>query len=129
VFFSGLASGVLLAAPIEPVRGTTIPVGKDVFDAFPRALAAIGSGVGATAILVGAVWSAIRYARDRRNTDRARLAGANLLVAIGTLALASGGLVQGIVGDDEAFALTLAVGIAVIYAGFLVAEGRRRPTP
>ena len=36
-----------------------------------------------------------------------------------------GGIVQGIVGDDEAFALTLAIGIAVIYAGFLVAEGRR----
>ena len=40
--------------------------------------------------------------------------------------LSSGGLLQGVVGSDEAFALTLAVGIAVIYAGFAVASGVRR---
>ena len=39
--------------------------------------------------------------------------------------LSSGGLLQGIVGHDEAFALTLAAGIAVIYAGFAVASGVR----
>jgi hypothetical protein len=39
--------------------------------------------------------------------------------------LSSGGLRQGIVGSDEAFALTLAAGIAVIYAGFAVASGVR----
>jgi hypothetical protein len=48
-------------------------------------------------------------------------------VALGTLVLSSGGLVQGFVGHDESFALTLATGIAVIYAGFLVADGVRRP--
>jgi len=125
VFFSGLAAGVLLSAPMDAVRGTAIPVGKDVFEAGPRALAAVGSGVGATAILVGAVWSAVRFARDRQSADRARMAGASTLVALGTLVLSAGGLVQGIVGNDEAFTLTLALGIAVIYAGFLVAEGRR----
>ena len=41
--------------------------------------------------------------------------------------LSSGGVVQGFVGHDEAFALTLATGIAVIYAGFLAADGVRRP--
>jgi len=39
--------------------------------------------------------------------------------------LSSGGLLQGMVGSDEAFALTLAAGIAVIYAGFAVASGAR----
>jgi hypothetical protein len=126
VFFSGLAAGVVLSAPMERVRGTAIPVGKDVFDAGPRALAAIGSGVGATAIIVGAVWSAVRFGRSRRSGADARLVVANALVAIGTLVLSGGGLVQGIVGHDEAFALTLAIGIGVVYAGFLVAEGRRR---
>lgn len=125
VFFSGLATGVLLSAPMEAVRGTEIPVGKDVFDAFPRALAGIGSGVGATAILAGVVWSAARYASNHQGADRGRLALANALVALGTLVLSGGGIMQGVVGDDEAFALTLAVGIAVIYSGFLVAEGRR----
>jgi hypothetical protein len=139
VFFSGLAVGVLLSAPVEPVSGTTIPVGSDVFGPFPRALAAIGSGVGAVVILVGACWSGFRYLRDRSappvgttsgassGARPARLAGANGLIALGTLVLSSGGLVQGVVGHDEAFTLSLAIGISVIYAGFLVAEGRRVP--
>ncbi len=120
VFFSGLATGVLLSAPIDPIHGTAIPVGKDVFDAFPRALAAIGSGVGAVAILAGALWSGVRFARDRHTGDNARLAGANALVALGTLVLSGGGLVQGLVGHDEAFTLTLTLGIGVLYGGFLM---------
>jgi len=123
VFFSGLAAGVVFSAPMKAVGGLRIPVGKDVFDAFPRVLAAVGSGLGAVVIIVGAVLSAVRYARDRRGAGSARLAGANVLIALGTLVLSSGGLVQGLVGHDEAFALTLAVGISVVYGGFLVAEG------
>ena len=120
---------MLLSAPMDAVRGTAIPVGKDVFDAGPRALAAIGSGVGAVVIIAGVLLSAARFARDRRSTDGARLAAANALVALGTLVLSGGGLVQGIVGHDEAFTLTLAIGIGVIYAGFLTAEGRRTRQP
>jgi hypothetical protein len=124
VFFSGLATGVLLSAPMAAVSGTEIPVGKDVFGTFPRVLAAAGSGIAALVILAGALWSALRYARDRSTPGHARLAGANALIALGTLILSSGGLVQGAVGHDEAFTLSLAVGISVIYAGFLVAESR-----
>src|SRR5213079_832660 len=67
---------------------------------------------------------AVRFARAR-TPGSGRLAGGNALIALGTLVLSSGGLLQGIVGSDEAFALTLAVGIAVIYAGFAVASGVR----
>jgi hypothetical protein len=87
VFFSGLAAGVLLSAPMRAVHGTKIPVGKDVFGAFPRALAGIGSGVGAVVILGGAVWSAARLARARGDAGTARLVGANSLIALGTLVL------------------------------------------
>jgi hypothetical protein len=125
--FSGFAAGVLASAPMEPVHGTAIPVGKDVFGALPRILAAVGSGVGAVVIIVGAVSSAVRYAHDRDAPGHARLAGANVLIALGTLVLSSGGLVQGAVGHDEAFTATLAIGISVIYAGFLVAAGRPQP--
>lgn len=124
VGFTGLAVGVLLSAPMQPVRGTGIPVGKEVFGALPRILAAVGSGVGATVIVGGALWSGARYARDRGVAGHARRALANILIALGTLVLSSGGLVQGLVGHDEAFSLSLAVGIAVVYAGFVVAEGR-----
>ena len=125
VFFSGLAAGVLLSAPMEAVSGAEIPVGQDVFGTFPRVLAAVGSGVGATVIFAGAVWSALRFARDRTTPDHARRAGANALIAAGTLLLSSGGLVQGVLGHDTAFVTTLTVGIAVVYAGFLVADGGR----
>jgi hypothetical protein len=121
VFASGLATGVLLACPMEPVSGTAIPVGKDVFGVFPRVLAAVGSGVAATVIIVGALVSAVRFARGRDTPGNGRRAVANVLIALGTLVLSSGGLIQGIAGKDETFVLTLAVGISVIYAGFLCA--------
>ena len=77
-------------------------------------------------IIAGAIVSAIRFARKPQLPDHGRLAGANALIALGTLVLSSGGLVQGVVGHDEAFALTLAVGIGIVYAGFVLASGRVR---
>jgi hypothetical protein len=125
VLFTGLGLGVMLAAPMHgAIAPDRIPVGKDVFDALPRALAGAGSGLGALVLFGGAVWSMVRFARSRR-PGSGRLAGGNGLIALGTLVLSSGGLLQGIVGHDEAFALTLAAGIAVIYAGFAVASGVR----
>jgi hypothetical protein len=124
--FTGIGIGVMLAAPMHGVIAATgIPVGKDHFGALPRALAGVGSGVGAVVVFVGAAYSAIHFARSRR-PGSGYLAGGNALIALGTLILSSGGLLQGIVGSDEAFALTLAVGIAVIYAGFVVASGVKR---
>jgi hypothetical protein len=138
LFFSGLAAGVLLTAPIHgDLAGSAIPVGKEVFGVFPRVLAAVGSGLGAVVVFVGAAWSAVRFARTARlgggsasRPDRpapGRMAGANSLIAAGTLVLSAGGLLQGVVGHDEAFALSLATGITVIYAGFLVASPKPRP--
>jgi hypothetical protein len=130
VFFSGVAVGTLLVADVKPLRGTEVPVGHEVFtQALPRVLAAVGSGVGAVVVIAGALWSLARLLGADTVIGRRRLATANGLVALGTLVLSSGGLVQGLVGHDEAFALTLAVGIAVIYGGFLVADDVRRPHP
>ncbi|MCU1428118.1 MAG: hypothetical protein JWL83_2118 [Actinomycetia bacterium] len=125
--FSGFAAGVMFSTPVHGViTGTTIPVGKDHLDVLPRVLAGVGSGVGAVVVLGGAVWSAVRFARRRDDPMAARLMASNLLIAAGTLVLSSGGLLQGVVGKDEAFALTLAVGIVVIYLGFVVASSRAR---
>jgi hypothetical protein len=123
--FSGLAVGVMLATPIHgAIPVDTIPVGKDHLDALPRALAGIGSGVGALVLFGGALWSAIGYTRRRGEPGRAgALAAGNALIAVGTLVLSSGGLLQGVVGHDESFTISLAVGISVIYAGFVVASG------
>jgi hypothetical protein len=80
-------------------------------------------------IFVGAIASAVRYAHDRSVPDHGRLAAANGLIALGTIVLSSGGLLQGLVGHDEAFAISLAVGVSVIYGGFTLAAGRVRESP
>jgi hypothetical protein len=121
--FSGFAAGVILSAPIHGTIERTggIPKGSDHFGALPRALAGIGSGVGAVVVFAGAVYSAVKFARQR-TPGSGSLAGGNGLIALGTLVLSSGGIIQGIAGKDEAFAISLAVGISVIYAGFVVAS-------
>jgi hypothetical protein len=132
VFLSGLAVGVMLTAPVSgDVTGSTgIPVGKEVFGVFPRVLAGVGSGLGALVVFGGAAWSAVRFARAARGRalpprsggpPAGRMAAANALIALGTLVLSGGGTLQGILGHDEAFTVSLALGITVIYGGFLVA--------
>ncbi len=66
VLLSGLSTGVVLFAPTRTgVSGTDLPTGKVVFGVAPRVLAAVGSGVAALVIVVGALWSAYRLARRR----------------------------------------------------------------
>lgn len=136
VFFTGMALGTMLSAPLHgTLPRDQLPVGKEHFDALPRILAAAGSGLGATVLLGGAVLSMIRYARRRSEPGAARMAAANALIALGTIVLSSGGLVQDRLGGllsggltkEEAFAITLASGIAIIYGGFSIASGRSRP--
>jgi len=123
LLFSGLAVGVVLAAPMRgSIAAQGIPEGREVFDAFPRILAAVGSGVGALVVLVGAVWSAWRYLSGQ-DANRRRV-GSNLLIALAVIILSGGGIVEGLAGgEDEAFALSLAVGTAVLYLGFRFATG------
>ena len=115
VLFTGFAIGVMLAAPIHGA------IARD-----GGILAGAGSGVGAIVVFGGALYSAIRFAR-RRVPGTGSLAGGNALIALGTLVLSSGGLLQGAVGQDEGFTISLAAGIVVVYAGFVVASSRPRP--
>ena len=134
---SGLATGVLLAAPLKaPIVGTDQPEGKDVFGVWPRVLAAVGSGVSALLIIVGALWSAWRVMRGRtpslgRNQRQValpkRLAIGNVIIAVGTLVLSASGTLAGRLGEDRAFAVTLLVGIVVLFVGFLVASTAGAP--
>ena len=131
--FSGFAIGVVLTAPI---RGTidphTLPTGSEHFDVLPRVLAAVGSAVPAVVIFTGAVWSAWRVLRGAapaltrsaaRQVRSARmLAAGNVLIAAGAAILSASGTFSGRLGADRAFAVTLLVGIAVLFLGFLVAS-------
>jgi len=135
VLLSGFTVGVVLFAPTKvQVTGTELPTGKDVFGVAPRVLAAVGSGVAALVIIVGALWSAWRVWRGRTPsfgvartvmTPR-RLVLGNVLIAVGTLVLSGSGSLAGRLGKDRAFAVTLLVGIGVLFTGFLVASSSPR---
>jgi hypothetical protein len=130
---SGFAIGVVFTAPMKGVIDPhTLPTGKEHFGALPRILAAVGSAVPATVIFAGAAWSAWRVLRGAspavttsatRNVFSARrLALGNVLIAVGAAVLSASGALSGRVGADRAFAITLATGICVLFAGFLVAS-------
>lgn len=127
ILISGFAVGVVLFAPTRAgvgdrtvddriVNGRELPTGKDVFGVAPRVLAAVGSGVAALVIIGGAVWSVWHPRRAG-----SRLLIGNVLIAVGTLILSASGTLAGRLGKDRAFAITLLVGICVLFAGFLVA--------
>ena len=121
--------GIVLFAPTrQGVDGTAFPIGRDVFGVAPRILAAVGSGLGAVMIIAGALWSAGRLVRRRHRVSGAsgRLALGNVLIALGTVVLSASGTLAGRLGKDRAFAVTLLVGIVVLFAGFLVSPSTNR---
>jgi hypothetical protein len=131
--FTGFALGVVLTAPIHGVIDPHVmPTGKEHFDALPRVLAAVGSAVPAVVIFAGAAWSAWRVLRGATPAVTAsatrsvfsprRLALGNVLIALGAAILSASGTFSGRLGADRSFAITLALGIAVLFAGFLVAS-------
>jgi hypothetical protein len=118
--FCAFAAGVIVTAPfLAPLPADQLAQGSKVFGPLPRVLAAVGSAGGAVAIFGGAVWSAGRVWRSRAPR---RLLWSNGLIALGTLVLGASGTFNSVFGAMTAFAVTLLVGIAVIFAGFLVAS-------
>jgi hypothetical protein len=124
--FTAFSAGVVAVAPLTAtIERTSLPQGSDVFGPMPRILAAAGSGIAALVIVAGAVWSAVRLAR-RRSTRR--LAFANVLIAVGTVILGAGGVLNSVLDEMDGFAVSLVVGITVIFAGFLLTNAPRRHT-
>lgn len=130
---SGAAVGVTLVAPMTwtEVAESEMPQGSALFDAAPRAFAAVGSGVAALVIIIGALWSVGRTIRGRvpalsgatrHVSSTARHTIANVLIATGTLVLSASGSFAGRLGEDRAFALTLVIGVVILFSGFLVAS-------
>lgn len=133
IWFSGLATGIILSAPTKiAVEGGELPQGSEVFGLAPRLLAGIGSAVPATLIIAGALWSAYRVLRGKVPALHAdahrsvalprRLAIGNVLIAIGSIVLSLSGALAGRLGKDRAFAVTLLVGIVLLFVAFLVAS-------
>jgi hypothetical protein len=137
VALSGLATGIVLIAPMKTeIVADQFPTGKEVFGVAPRILAAVGSGVPALVIIIGALWSTWRVlakktpslnsASARQVVSPGRLAVGNVLIATGTIVLSLSGTLAGRLGKDRAFAVTLLAGVVVLFAGFLVASNSTR---
>ncbi|MBI2710465.1 MAG: hypothetical protein HYX34_12345 [Actinobacteria bacterium] len=127
------AAGVVVTAPTRrPVAPDVFPTGKVYFGVLPRVLAAVGSGLAASVIIGGALWSAARLLRGRTRPAAAgrsglpagRLAAANVLIAVGTLIISAKQIFAGLGDEETAFSAAVAVGIAGIFAGFLLTSAR-----
>lgn len=125
--FFAISIPTTLAQPFDagvlPPGG--VPSGRDLWvDMFgPRLWAAIGGGMGATIIILAALVSLVRF--FRRNP---RLVWGNLAIVAGTLAASTGGTILAL-GLDWGFSASLLVAVTLIWAGYRIASGARRPPP
>ncbi len=129
VALSWFCAGVVLVAPMQAeIPAVGMPEGKEIFGVGPRVMAAVGSGLGATVLIVGAVWSAFRLLVSQRRPAAGaapaiapgRLAATNVLIAVGSIILSLGGTF--FTGNDVevGFGIFLVAGIVVLFGGFLV---------
>jgi MFS family permease len=132
---SAFAIGVMTVAPTTaPFVAETFPRARDHFGMLPRMLAAVGSGVPALVIIIGALWSVARLmsgrspaiggARRAGLVSARRLVVSNVLVALGTVVLSASGSLAGRLGEERAFTVTLSIGVVVLFIGFLVPSAR-----
>ena len=124
VVLAAFAAGVVLMAPLtRPIPRHGFPTGKEHFGVLPRVMAGVGSGLAALVIIGGALWSAWRLWRGSRTAGAVapgRLAAANLLIALGTLIISAKALFSSLGDQETAFSAAVAVGILVIFVGFLL---------
>jgi len=130
---SAFAVGVMTVAPEKKsFVGDDFPQARDHFGALPRTLAAVGSGVPALVIIGLAIWSLSRLLQRRVRRDvgsvspsgASRLVVSNVLVAVATLVLSASGSLAGRLGEEQAFAVTLSVGVVILFVGFMVPSVR-----
>jgi hypothetical protein len=119
VVLVAFAAGVVVAAPL---RGHALPrhhlaQGSEVFGALPRVFAAMASAGGALVVFGGALWSALR---------QRRLVVANTLIALGTAVTGASGVLNSVADAMTGFAITLVIGITLIFVGFLVSHSEAK---
>lgn len=135
---STFAIGLMMVAPTtRPFISDEFPRARDHFGVLPRTLAAVGSGLPALVIIVGALWSIGLLIVKRTPTLKgssheiaipaARLVVSNVLIALGTLVLSGSGSLAGRFGEERAFTITLSLGVVILFVGFLVPSRRTGP--
>jgi hypothetical protein len=120
---AAFACGVMVTASLRaPLPPDQLAQGSKVFSALPRVLAAVASGGGGAVIFAGAAWSGWRVWGNRA---AGYLLSSNGLIAAGTAVLAGSGTLNSVFGAMTAFAVTLLIGIVVLFCGFLLATSHQ----
>ena len=126
-FFALAAWSTMVAPAVGEIANVGVPEGSAVFQQgmiddpavppipSPRTFAAIAGGLGTVIVIGLAAISAVR-----RRDDRNAVLG-NVLIILGTLAPAFGGSLTAL-GEGGAFAISLLVGAALLWAGYRVAR-------
>ena len=118
-----LTTTVAFARPL-PEGGIPHEIFPPISEGFgPRLLAAIAGGMGATVLIVLALVSLFRFWNKNR-----RLVWGNALILGGTLAATWGGTGLAL-GEGAAFAVSLLLAAALIWAGYRTASGARSLVP
>lgn len=128
---SAFAIGAMAVAPTKKgFVASEFPQARDHFGVLPRVLAAVGSGVPALVIILGALWSIARVLTNRspaltgsRRTltiTPSRLVLSNAFIAAGTLVLSASGSLAGRLGEEQAFTVTLSIGVLILFVGFMI---------
>lgn len=102
--------------------GFAMPHGKDLFPVYVRAAVVVSNIIGTVVVVGGTVWSGLR-SRGRGPAAASRFRG-TMLIALGVLISAAGGGLT-YLDEENALALSLLLGVVVMYVGFVVAS--RRP--
>lgn len=124
----GIVSVISIVAVVQaPVTGD---LGLEGWRALERRglllfLAIFVNTIGTLILVGGALWSAYRF--RRLGTMRNRMFGC-ITIAIGTLTTASGGVLTRL-GREEFLYISMSLGIAMIYWGYLLARAPARVTP
>ena len=124
ILVTAVAATLVWSAPIDEAR-----LAEDGWRAMERgpalvALVAFCSGVGSVVLVGGTLWSAWTF--RRLGTQRHRMIGC-LLIAVGTVTVAAKGTLARTGLPDDAFGIAMAVGVSLIFAGYL--ETRRTDGP
>ncbi len=114
VTFSVVSAFAVTSAGLEhSIVMSSLPEGSELFPPLVRGLALGANALGALLVIVGAGVTAFRL-RGRRMPH---LVVGNLLIALGVLVAALGGLFARF-GDTASHAIGFAVGVTIMYAGF-----------
>lgn len=119
--FALMAALLIVPASMGSIPAEILPRGSEIFEAGGiTTLVAIGSGIGATLLIVAGLASVFRFWRKSRS-----LVLGNLLIVAGTFVAAAQRSVVDATGSQELFTATLLTAVSLIWAGYRLTAGRR----